>query len=84
MLRREGPQKRLWDEFAAVARASFRYMEEIEGIEHCETIAIEMQHYADEDVMNYRKMRNEYKYYDQQGGFAWLVNEKINPKKLKP
>jgi hypothetical protein len=42
-------------------------------------------HYADEDVLNYCKMRNEYKYYDQQqGGFAWLVNEKINPKKLQP
>ena len=45
MIRREGPQRYLFDEFAAVADATFRFSEEVEPIDHCETVALEMHHF---------------------------------------
>jgi len=51
MLRREGPQKWLFDEFAAVAAAAFQFAEEIDPVEYCENIACEMQHFNDADIL---------------------------------
>lgn len=50
-LLREGPQRWVWDEMAAMGEMRFRFQEEEETAEYVASIASDLHHYPPEDVL---------------------------------